>query len=141
MAGPGGPAVGLCDRHGIDRGVAAQGGRRGPPGGADQDLRAQSGDRLLDLVLGQPVVEQCHLGAQPPGGQEHGDEAQRGRQPQGGGAARAEPGRGQSFGLLGDQGAQGVAVDGCAESEALLTPGAGQQHPVDPVGGSIGVRG
>ncbi len=92
-------------------------------------------------MLGQPVVEQCHLGPQPPGGQENGDEAQRGRQPQGGGATRAEPGRGQSFGLLGDQCAQGVTVDGCAEAEALLTPGSGQQHPVDPVGGSIGVRG
>lgn len=92
--------------------------------GAYQHLRGQPRHRRVDLVVGQPVVEQGHLGAEPPARQQHRDERRRGWQPQRRGAAGAESGRGEVRGLLVDQGAQGVPIDRCAEMQALLASGA-----------------
>ncbi len=139
VPGAGRVSVRQREGHRFRLGEAAQ-CRRGPMGGAYQHLRGQPRHRRVDLVVGQPVVEQGDLGAEPPACQQYRDERHRGRQPQRRRAAGAEPGRSQPYGLLLDQGAQGRPVERRAEVQALLAAGAGQQQPVDPVVRGVGVR-
>ncbi len=132
VRGPGRTSAGPLFDHRIHLGEAAQPGR-GVPIRPDQYLWLQSDQRGLDLVLGEAVVQQHHLRALLPTGQQGDHVGQRGRQPQcqraaGGQARGGEPGT-----LLGHQGAQGAAMGRGPELDALLLLLACQQEEFDPV--------
>jgi hypothetical protein len=55
-------------------------------------LRQQTLERGLYLVLGEPVIQQGRLRAEPPGGKQVGDERERRRKAQRDGAAAPQPG-------------------------------------------------
>ncbi len=121
-----------------DLGVAAQ-PVAAHPGRCHHELGRDPVQRAVHLVLGQPVVQQTDLGADPPRGQQHRHVGQRRRQAQRDRAAGSQAGGCEVAFVLGDDGAQRGAVDGTVEPQTRVRVRTGEQDVIDPVGVSAGL--
>ncbi len=107
--------------------------RAGRRRGGDQHLRLQHGQRPLPLGPAEPVVQQVHLGAQPPAGQQVAHVVQRRRNGHRDGAAGPHPEPRQRVAGIGDRRPQRPAVPAFREAQAHRVVRTRQQQIVHPV--------
>jgi hypothetical protein len=96
------------------------------------DLRQQSLERNVNLVLGEPVVKQRGLRADLPGGEQIGDEGDRRGEAQRDRATAPHARVLQNPATLGNKAAQPGPADRLAQVQAHISRRARQQDFVDP---------